>query len=145
MPASLPYVIVVDDDPDEGLLITRILSKMDPPVDLCLLNDGAEAIEKLSNKFARKPDLIIMDNKMPKHYGVEVIKELAEFQHIRQTPIVLMSAEFSRKEIRDAYEAGANSCVLKGDDSTEWARNLRAIITYWIEINRIESLAEEDY
>lgn len=140
-----PYVIVIDDDPDEGLLITRIFAKLDAPVDLCILNNGEEAIEKLKSPEGREPSLVIMDNKMPKLTGTQVAHELKQYQHIQEIPIIMMSADFSRKEMREAYRAGIRSCVVKGKDTHEWSRNLRGVITYWLNINLPISLAHEDY
>lgn len=142
MNAVRPYVVVVDDCPDESLLITRIFSKQSTPVDLCMLNDGAEALKLLSNPWGRRPALIIMDNKMPHKSGTEVVSELMKLEHIKKVPIVLMSAAFSQKELDAAYTAGVRSCVSKKDDSVAWSRQLRGIVSYWFDINEINPFAD---
>lgn len=139
------YVVVVDDNPDEGLLITRIFSRMDRAVDLAMLTNGEEALQLLKSPNSRQPDIIIMDNKMPGAKGIEVLRQLNEYPHIRELPIILMSAEFTKKELREAYRAGARSCVEKGHDSVVWNRNLRGILAYWLEINKPAGDAFEDY
>lgn len=140
------YVVAVDDNPDEGLLMARIFAKMEtPPVDLCVLNDGRELYEMLKNPAARIPSLILLDNKMPFMSGIESLRGLMQLEHIRSIPVVILSTEFSKSELREAYKLGVRSCVVKCDDAARWNRVLRGLVTYWLEINQPCDLCADSY
>lgn len=132
-----PYVVVVDDCPDESFLVSRIIEQHEQDVDLCMLDNGAQAIDVLGDPGSRTPDLVILDNRMPFFSGVDVIKSLMKHERFQEVPMVLISSAFSKKDIKDAYRVGARSCVRKGDDITNWNRQLRSVLAYWLTINEV--------
>ena len=134
-----PYVVVVDDCPDETFLVSRIIEQHEQDIDLCLLENGAQAIDVLGDPSSRKPDLVILDNKMPFFSGIDVIKSLNRSERFKSVPMVLMSTVLSRRDIEEAYRVGARSCVSKGDDITNWNRQLRSVLAYWLTINEVNS------
>lgn len=133
-----PYVVVVDDCPDESFLVTRIIDQLEQDVDLQMLQDGAQAIDELGNPKNRTPDLIILDNKLPLVSGIDVIKALMKIERYQTVPIVLISALFSKNEVKEAYRVGARSCVRKALEVTSWNRQLRSILAYWLTINDVQ-------
>jgi CheY-like chemotaxis protein len=132
-----PYVVVVDDCPDESFLFTRIIEQHEQDVDFRLLQDGAQAIDFLKNPDNKTPDLIILDNKLPLVSGIEVIKALMQHERYQSVPIILVSAAFSKGAIKEAYRAGARSCIRKDDDVPNWNRKLRSVFAYWLTINEV--------
>ena len=133
-----PYVVVVDDCPDESFLVTRIIEQLEQNIDLRILQDGAQAIDVLGDPGSRTPDLILLDNKLPLVSGIDVIKALMKFERYQSIPIVLISVGFSKSEIKTAYRVGARSCVRKELDVTTWNRQLRSILAYWLTINDVQ-------
>ncbi|KZZ79589.1 hypothetical protein A3766_10240 [Oleiphilus sp. HI0132] len=131
-----PYV-VVDDCPDESFLVTRIIEQHEQEVDLCMLQNGAQAIDVLGDPGSRTPDLVILDNKLPFFTGIDVIKSLMNQARFHSVPIVLISAGFSKNEIKEAYRIGARSCVRQDLDVTNWNRQLRSVLAYWLTINEV--------
>lgn len=132
---SNPYVVVVDDCPDETFLVKRIIEQHEQDVELQILQDGAQAVDFLSNPSNKTPDLIILDNKLPLVSGIEVIRALMKYERFQSVPIILISALFSKSEVKEAYRVGARSCVRKALDVTSWNRQLRSILAYWLTIN----------
>lgn len=132
-----PYVVVVDDCPDESFLVTRIIEQHDQDVELRMLQDGAQAVDVLGDPGNKTPDLIILDNKLPVFSGLEVIEALMKHDRYKSVPIVLISTSFSKAEIKQAYRVGARSCVQKAEAVTDWNRQLRSVLAYWLTINEM--------
>lgn len=138
LPKKRPYVVLVDDCPDESMLAARILRDHPSNIELVELKDGLEAIDKLTAKDAKRPDLVLIDNKMPILKGVDVIRTLNEDERLWSTPMVLVSSRLTKQLVNDAYKAGARSCVEKEPDIIKWNRQMRGVLSYWLEVNKID-------
>ena len=86
----------------------------------------------------RKPDLILLDIKIPKHDGIEVLKALKSNEHYKNTPVVMMTTSTMRSDINAAYSAGASSYLIKHTSLAEWNKEINKALDYWLNINRTE-------
>lgn len=135
-----PYVILVDDCPDQSGLVERVINQYPVKIELLRLADGFEAVDLLTSPKARQPDLIMIDNKLPIMNGVDVIRRLMEKESMWDVPMVLVSCYLTESQAREAYRAGARSCVFKSLDIIEWNRQMRGVLNYWLEVNSMTSM-----
>ena len=113
-------IVIVEDNPDDRELIIRAFKKNSIGSRLIVLNDGVEALQYLNCEAAYKdrdvkelPNLIILDIKLPKIDGKEVLKSYRANTHFKNIPIVILSSSSEKKDIFDTYSLGANSYVKK--------------------------------
>ncbi|MEI6123864.1 MAG: response regulator [Bacteroidota bacterium] len=135
-------VIIVEDNPDDRELIVRAFKKNSIRSRLVVLNDGVEAIQYLNCEGAYKdrdirelPNLIILDIKLPKIDGKEVLKYYRANSYFKNIPIVILSSSSERKDIFDTYSFGANSYIKKNIDFSRFLDIINTTYKYWIEIN----------
>ena len=134
-------VLVVDDDPDYCELAVAALKACGQRHVLCL-HDGTDAIDYLrgANRFSGRdvraqPRLVLLDLKLVRMHGLEVLRAMRADAAARDVPVVVMSATDDQKSLRECYEAGANSVVRKTVDYTELIRKLKGIFEFWLNIN----------
>lgn len=132
-----PLVVYIDDNPDDRMIAQRAINNHELKLDFLQLSDGLEAIDALTARDSKRPDIIFIDNKMPVLQGTGLIRTLNEHEPLHDVPMILVSSQLTEKDIREAYKAGARSCVRKGDDPLEWNRQMRSVLVYWLEINAI--------
>lgn len=131
------YVVVVEDNPDHQMLLSRAINKTAHTPDVLMLNDGAELVEFIQNPYNRKPDLIILDIKMPKMSGLEALKRLKQSDY-KTSPVLLMTTSNMRSDIVEAYTLGAASYICKSDNVMRWNCMLKEALDYWLGLNRTE-------
>ena len=129
------YVLVIEDSPDDQLLLSRALSKSNFSPDLLMLNDGEEALNYIG-VAGRVPDVIMLDVKIPKHDGIEVLRAIRQSEKLKDVPVIMMTTSTMRRDIVAAYSAGASSFLIKHSDTLEWNRELNVALDYWLTINR---------
>ena len=139
-------VLVVEDNQDDQLLTLRALRKQGFQNPIVVKNDGVEALEFLrvsvADEDAPLPALILMDLKMPRIDGHEVLKQIKGDSQLRQIPVVLLT---SSREVRDvvcAYDLGANSYVRKPVDSQKFNDVAHHLCCYWLDINETAAAVE---
>lgn len=130
-------LLYVEDNPDDEELMIRALRKTGTKCEIRIARDGAEALDAIFTDRVNRtlPDLILLDYKLPKVDGVEVIRRLRSDPRTRFIPAIVLSSSASPECILAAYEAGANSYLCKpmGIAAIE---NLAATFTaYWLELN----------
>lgn len=129
------YILVIEDSPDDQLLLTRAIGKSQPSPDILMLNDGEEALEFI-RVFTRVPDLILLDIKIPKHDGHEVLMAFKASERFRDVPVIVMTTSTMHSDIAKAYRLGASSYLVKNASTAEWNKELNLAINYWLNINR---------
>ena len=143
MEKSKPYILLVEDNPDDELLTRRALKKNRIVSEVVVLRDGPAAIDYLlaqgryANRTARQPDLVLLDLKMPKIDGLEVLKIIRSNVHTATLPVVVLTTSNEQSDIRMSYANGANSYVRKPVDFDQFTDAMRLIGEYWLGLNEL--------
>ena len=122
-------ILIVEDDPNDAELITRALKKHNLANKLVLLKDGAEALDFLfgQGSFAQmddgKPRVILLDLKLPKVNGIEVLRKIKSEERTKKIPVVILTSSREDRDLKDAYDLGVNSYVTKPIQFDEFAKS----------------------
>jgi two-component system response regulator len=132
-------LILIEDNPDDAKLAVRELQKNNLVSNCLHLKDGEEAIRffktnimDVSESEKQLPKLILLDLKMPKIDGLEVLKELKTHEKTRKIPIVIFSSSNEAKDIKNAYENGADSYIMKPVEFNEFKNVIKEIGLKWL-------------
>ncbi len=139
---SVIDILLVDDDPDDTELTTHALLEGNKSIHLKHLSNGIEALEfifgekdQLEQTHHENLKLILMDLKLPKMDGLEVLKKIRENRDTCHLPVVILTSSRERKDIIRAYKMGANSFVVKPVGFDSYVKVVSALSYYWNEIN----------
>lgn len=127
-------VLLVEDTPDDELLALRALRRAEPDVAVEIVRDGQEAVDRLLDGDAL-PDVAVLDLKLPKISGIDVIARVRADARARNVPIVVFSSSAEARDVAACYAAGANSYVQKPVDYRAFADALVDIVRYWTRRN----------
>ncbi len=139
---ELSVILLVEDNPDDAELIKYAFRKAGIQNPLIIVTDGDGAVAYIGRTGAYTdrtghplPELILLDLKLPRRSGFEVLSFIREHKPTKHTPVVVLTSSGEDEDIRRSYELGANSYLVKpiGRDALiEMARTLKA---YWIKLN----------
>ena len=130
-----------EDDPNDALLTKRALAEAELPHDVVHAFDGVEVLDCLRqrNRFATRPpghpSLVLLDLKMPRMDGIEVLRAIKSDPALRCVPVVIYTASIIPSDLRNAYEAGANGYVIKSADYTQFRKEFKLLGLYWATVN----------
>ncbi len=135
-------VLLVEDNPDDEALTLRALAKHRIRNEVFVVRDGAEALDWL---FARGshatrdpnvlPQVVLLDLKLPKLNGLEVLAAIRSDARTRRLPVVLLTSSREDPDLIAGYDLGANSYVRKPVDFGEFAEAIRQLGLYWLILN----------
>src|SRR5688572_21969722 len=135
-------VLLIEDDVDDDRLTLRALRKNNVDNEVVVSVDGQDAIDYLFRKgkhsgvgATRLPDVIILDLKLPKLSGLEVLRTIRENDATKGIPVVVLTSSDDPKQIDEAFQAGANSFVRKPDDPQSYSDAILNISMYWLILN----------
>lgn len=140
------HVLLVEDDPDHAELVTLALENRPPAKTVHYVSDGQEALDYLFRRgdYAEpdkspRPHLILLDLRLPKVDGLEVLKEIKTCQdeQLRRIPIVVLTCSEAEKDTAAAYDSRASSYVVKPVDFAEFQRLVADLSFYWLVWNRL--------
>ncbi|HEX7165585.1 MAG TPA: response regulator [Acidimicrobiales bacterium] len=129
-------VLIAEDNEDHRFLTVRALQDV-PDVDLAIetVADGEEALDYVHGRRAyagkQRPDLVLLDIRMPKVDGLEVLRQLKADPSLRTIPTVVLSSSDRAEDINTAYELGSNSYVTKPATASGMRAGLRQLGEYW--------------
>ncbi len=136
-------ILLVEDNPRDIELTTRALTKRNLANRLFVVEDGAEALDFLlcrgkygQREISQTPKLVLLDLKLPKVDGLEVLRAIKTDERISQTPVVVLTSSREDPDIQAAYKLGANSYVVKPVDFAEFLESLRNLGFYWLLVNQ---------
>ena len=145
MPAKITNtvsILVADDDAQDTMLVQMAVEKADLNLRLDSVKDGEEAIdylmgrERYADRHAHPfPSMMLLDLKMPRLSGFDVLNFVRNQPGLRQLPIVIFSSSDDPKDIRRAYDAGANSYLCKPHSNNDLSALLKALEDYWCKFN----------
>lgn len=128
-------VLLIEDNADDERLVVRSFQKAGLESCLVIARDGAEAIEKLT--CGPQPVLILLDLKLPRIGGVEVLKWIRSCPSVALTPVVALTSSDEPADIRDCYLGGANAFVRKPVGFEEYMDDFQVLLRFWLEINMV--------
>lgn len=141
---KLVDILLVEDNPNDAELATRALKKNNLVNNLVLVGDGEEALDFMfcRGKFKDrnrldKPRLILLDLKLPKVDGLEVLKALKSHQDTKSTPIVVLTTSKEESDVLRSYDLGANSYIVKPVDFDKFMQSVREMGLYWLLLNEL--------
>ncbi len=131
-------ILLVEDNSDDEQLTLRAMRQSDVPNIIRVARDGAEALDHLFGATAgsRLPDLVLLDLKLPKISGLEVLSRIRSDDRTRGLPIVILTSSDEEKDIVESYNLGANSYIRKPVDFDEFIDAVRQLGLYWLTMNR---------
>jgi two-component system response regulator len=131
-------ILLVEDNADDEQLTLRAMRQSDVPNIIRVARDGAEALDQLygPNASPRLPDLVLLDLKLPKISGLEVLQRIRKEDKTRALPIVVLTSSDEEKDIIESYNLGANSYIRKPVDFDEFIDAVRQLGLYWLTMNR---------
>lgn len=131
-------ILLVEDNSDDEHLTLRAMRRIDVPIAIHVARDGAEALEYVlgENRGHRIPDLILLDLKLPKVSGLELLDRIRQNEETRTLPIIVLTSSDEQSDIETAYKHGANSFIRKPVDFEEYIDAVRQLGLYWLTMNR---------
>jgi CheY-like chemotaxis protein len=142
-------VLLVEDDPDDVLLVRRALEATGATIALDAVEDGDAAVAYLGAR-ARETDsacrplpcLVLLDLKLPRRSGHEVLAWLRAQPGLRRLPVIALTSSGQQRDVDRAYDLGVNSYLVKPVRSHALAETLRQVLEYWTRLNRPPALRE---
>ena len=135
MAESSRLILLVEDDPDHELLTIRALKKSNVANDVRVARDGEEAIEMLLGPNAIKPQVILLDLKLPKVEGLEVLRRIRASETTRMLPVVVLTSSDEERDVIASYQIGVNSYIRKPVNFNDFAEATRQLGLYWLVLN----------
>lgn len=137
-------VLLVEDNPDDEALTLRALRKHNMANEIVVARDGQEALDYLMGEGQYKgrdisilPQVILLDLKLPRVDGLEVLERLRREQHTRHVPVVVLTSSTEEQDMLRSYDLGANSYVRKPVDFEQFLEAARQLGLYWLVINEV--------
>jgi two-component system, response regulator len=137
-----PHILLVEDNPEDAALAIRALQKVGVLNPVQLVEDGVEALDRIfcRGAYAHEnpgihPRLILLDLKLPKIDGLEVLAEVKTDERTRSIPVVMITSSREIHDIRKAYALGANGYLVKPVDIEAFYDVVGAAGRYWMTIN----------
>jgi CheY-like chemotaxis protein len=135
-------LLLVEHDPAEAELLLRTLRELTERDRLGVARDGEEALDYLLGRGGYRhrmggalPRLVLLELKLPRLDGVEVLRTLRASPRTGTVPVVVLTSSAEGREVTQCYQAGANSCIRKPIDYPELAETLRTLGRYWLRLN----------
>lgn len=135
-------VLLVEDNPDDQALALRALRRSDIRAPVIIANDGEEALDYMfgtgayaGRDYRQRPALVLLDLKLPKVGGLDVLRRLREDQRTRSQPIVVLTTSNEESDLRNSYQLHVNSYVRKPVSSEQYDDVMREIGEYWLTLN----------
>lgn len=129
-------VLLVEDNPDHAYLIGRTLREACDRVAVNVVEDGERAIHYIKSlgpcRDRPAPDLILLDIRLPKRDGLEVLAELKRSPNYRSIPVILITGSSRAVDMLAGYELGANSYIVKPEVPSDLVEKLKTIAAYWL-------------
>ncbi|MBF0407093.1 MAG: response regulator [Candidatus Riflebacteria bacterium] len=135
-------ILLVEDNPDDEMLTLRAFKKKKIEYDIIVAHDGAEALDFFSGKgifegrdVKQLPSIILLDLKLPKVDGLEVLKHLRANEATKLVPVIILTTSSEQQDILSSYNLGGNSFIRKPVDFDKFIYAVEQIGLYWLFLN----------
>ncbi len=136
-------ILLAEDNLDDILLSQRAFKKSNVANELIVVKDGQECLDYLfaEGKYKDRdisiiPEVILLDLKMPKMDGLEVLKRIREDVRTKHLPVVILTTSKEEKDIVQSYCLGANSYITKPVDFDQFVESVKQLSLYWLVLNQ---------
>lgn len=136
-------ILLVEDNPNDAELTMRTLKKHNLTNKLVWVKDGAEALDFINARgeySGRNPDdlpkAVLLDLKMPRVDGIEVLREIKGNERTRQIPVIVLTSSNQDRDIETCYQLGVNSFVSKPVTFEEFVKTVSELGLYWLVLNK---------
>ena len=140
MTDSSKLILLVEDDPDHELLTIRALKKSNIANEVRVARDGEEAIALLCGENPIRPQVVLLDLKLPKVDGLEVLRRIRECTTTRLLPVVVLTSSDEERDMVRSYQLGVNSYIRKPVNFSDFAEATRQLGMYWLVLNECPPL-----
>ena len=142
-------IMLVEDDPNDAELIMRAFRKGKLATRVVHLRDGVEAMDYVTNArgglgMVHLPKVIVMDLKLPRLNGLEVLQRLKSDALTKDVPVVMLTSSQEESDIAKAYALGANSYITKPIEFDAFSKTVMDMGAYWLRLNRTKRKYEGD-
>ena len=128
-------ILLVEDNANDAELTLRALKQRNLANRVHLCRDGAEAVDFFADGAGPVPKVVLLDLKLPKIDGLEVLRRLKQENRTKSIPVVVLTSSREEPDIERAYELGANSYIVKPVDFEAFARAVSDVGLYWLLLN----------
>jgi len=131
-------ILLIEDNPDDVALTLRALKKSNILNPITVAKDGAEALEFLfdgDDAHTREPGLILLDLKLPKVDGLEVLRRIKSDERTCLVPVVILTSSKLEEDVLSGYRRGANAYVRKPVNFAEFAEAIKTVGLFWLLLN----------
>jgi two-component system response regulator len=130
-------VLLIEDNPDDAELTIRVLTKNNMANNLVHLHDGEEALEFLFGDANNSiPKLILLDLKMPKVDGIEVLRKIKNDEQKKVIPVVILTSSKEERDIIESYNLGVNAYVVKPVEFEKFVEAVATLGLFWLILNQ---------
>jgi two-component system response regulator len=137
-------ILLVEDNPDDVELTLRAFKKNNIANRIVVVHDGEQALNFLygrgeySNRYkSQLPKVVLLDLKLPKKDGLEVLKCMKNDERLRLIPVVVLTSSREEQDIAKSYHLGVNSYIVKPVDFDQFVKTVQQLGLYWLLINEI--------
>ncbi len=135
-------ILLVEDNPNDAELTLRALKKRNLANKVHVVTDGAEALDYIfatgtyeDRDSNHQPKLILLDLKLPKVDGLEVLRRIKSDERTKTIPVVVLTSSREEQDMVDSYELGVNSYIVKPVDFTKFIDSVGELGLYWLLLN----------
>ncbi|MDP2721430.1 MAG: response regulator [Bacteroidales bacterium] len=141
MKTEIKRILIVDDSPKDVELTMAALSENHLINEIVVAEDGEEALDYLykRGKFSHEigiPVVILLDIKMPKMNGIEVLRHIRTNPDFKLIPVIMVTSSHEERDLVESYKLGANSYVVKPVDITQFLEAIKTLGQYWAVVNQ---------
>jgi CheY-like chemotaxis protein len=139
-------IVIVEDDPDDRHLLARAFKKLGSSIPLRFACDGDEAVSVLSEVISSpdvrmRPIVILLDLKLPRRSGFEVLSWVKAQPALRRIPVVILTSSREQTDLKQAYDLGANSFLVKPSQPQALQSLVEQVNAYWLGHNEVAPIA----
>jgi CheY-like chemotaxis protein len=138
---ALKRILLVEDDPNDVELTISALGEHNLANEVVVARDGAEALDYLHRRgsFTARPDtnpaVVLLDLKMPRVDGIQVLKQMKTDHHLRSIPVVVMTSSRESRDLEECYNLGVNAYVVKPVQFADFVGAVKQVGIFWAIIN----------
>ena len=137
-------ILLVEDNPNDVKLTLRALKTNNLANKVHVVTDGAEALDYIfaENQYANRkiediPKVILLDLKLPKVSGLEVLEKIKKDKRTKHIPVVVLTSSREEKDMIDSYHLGVNSYIVKPVDFDKFVKSVADLGLYWLVLNEV--------
>lgn len=137
-------ILLVEDNPNDVELTLRALQKQNLSNKVFVVKDGAEALDFIfatgafsQRKIENRPKVVLLDLKLPKMDGIEVLRRIKEDPRTKHLPVVMLTSSQEERDVMETYKLGVNSYIVKPVDFSNFVHAVSELGIYWGILNKV--------